>query len=155
MVFDLTLWEREMRKVIKTSKAPEPSGVYSQGIVSGDFVFVAGQGSINPESNELELGDIRSETRRVLKNISAILEEAGSSLSNAIRMGVFLADMKDFDGMNEVFREFFPNNPPARTTVGCSLPEIKVEIDCMARLNSTSQGRGRKRSIRRSRRARG
>jgi 2-iminobutanoate/2-iminopropanoate deaminase len=144
-----------MRKVIKTSKAPKPSGVYSQGIVSGDFVFVAGQGSINPENNQLELGDIRPETRRVLKNISAILEEAGSSLSNAIRMGVFLADLKDFDGMNEVFREFFPNNPPARTTVGCSLPEIKVEIDCMARLNSTSQGRGRKRRISRSRRARG
>lgn len=144
-----------MRKVIKTSKAPKPSGVYSQGIVSGDFVFVAGQGSINPENNQLELGDIRSETRRVLKNISAILEEAGSSLSNAIRMGVFLADMKDFDGMNEVFREFFPENPPARTTVGCSLPEVKVEIDCTARLNSTSRGRSRKRSSSRSRRARG
>ena len=125
-----------MRKVIKTSKAPKPSGVYSQGIVAGDFVFVAGQGSINPETNQLELGDIRSETRRVLKNISAILEEAGSSLSNAVRMGVFLADMKDFDGMNEVFREFFPETPPARTTVGCSLPEIKVEIDCIARLTA-------------------
>ena len=144
-----------MRKVIKTSKAPKPSGVYSQGIVSGAFVFVAGQGSINPENNQLELGDIRCETRRVLKNISAILEESGSSLNNAVRMGVFLADMKDFGGMNEVFREFFPENPPARTTVGCSLPEIKVEIDCIARLNSTGQGRGRKRSISRSRRARG
>ena len=140
-----------MRKVIKTSKAPKPSGVYSQGIVSGDFVFVAGQGSINPENNQLEPGDIRSETRRVLKNISAILEEAGSSLSNVIRMGVFLADMKDFDGMNEVFREFFPENPPARTTVGCSLPEVKVEIDCTARLNSTSRVRGRKRKSNRDR----
>lgn len=144
-----------MRKVIKTSKAPKPSGVYSQGIVSGDFVFVAGQGSIKPENNQLELGDIRSETRRVLKNISAILEEAGSSLSSAVRMGVFLADMKDFDGMNEVFREFFPENPPARTTVGCALPEIKVEIDCTARLNSTNRGRVRKRSSSRSRRVRG
>ncbi len=144
-----------MRKVIKTSKGPKPSGVYSQGVVSGDFVFVAGQGSISPENNQLELGDTRSQTRRVLKNINAILQEAGSSLSNAVRMGVFLADMKDFDGMNEVFREFFPENPPARTTVGCSQPEIKVEIDCIARLNSTGQGRGRKRSISRSRRTRG
>jgi 2-iminobutanoate/2-iminopropanoate deaminase len=142
-----------MGNVIKTAKAPKPSGVYSQGIVSGDFVFVAGQGSINPENNQLELGDIRSETRRVLKNISAILEEAGSSLNSAVRMGVFLRDMKDFDGMNEVFREFFPENPPARTTVGCSLPEIKVEIDCIARLNSAN--RTRKRSSSRSRRKRG
>lgn len=144
-----------MRKVIKTSKAPKPSGVYSQGMISGDFIFVAGQGSINPENNQLELGDIRSETRRVLQNIKAILEEAGSSLNNAVRMGVFLADLKDFGGMNEVFREFFPENPPARTTVGCSLPEIKVEIDCIARLNSKSHGRGRRRSISRSRRTRG
>lgn len=143
-----------MRKVIKTSKAPKPSGVYSQGIVSDNLVFIAGQGSINPENNQLELGDIRSETRRVLKNISAILEEAGSSFSNAVRMGVFLADMKDFDGMNEVFQEFFPENPPARTTVGCSLPDIKVEIDCIARLNSTSRSRGRRRSSNRSRRKR-
>jgi 2-iminobutanoate/2-iminopropanoate deaminase len=144
-----------MRKVIKTSKAPKPSGVYSQGIVSDNLVFIAGQGSINPENNQLELGDIRSETRRVLKNISAILQEAGSSLSNVLRMGVFLGDMKDFGGMNEVFREFFPENPPARTTVGCSLPEIKVEIDCIAQLNSTNPRRSRKRSRRRSGRPRG
>ena len=126
-----------MHRVIKTSNAPEPSGVYSQGIVSGDFVFVAGQGPINPDDNQLQLGDIRSETRRVLENIQAILEAAGSSLHNAVRMGVFLADMKDFDGMNEVFLEFFPDNPPARTTIGCALADIKVEIDCIARLNST------------------
>ena len=141
----VTLQEREMRKVIKTSKAPKPSGVYSQGIVSGDFVFVAGQGPINPEDNQLELGDIRSETRRVLKNIRAILEAAGSSLGGVARVGVFLADLKDIDAMNEVCQEVFPENPPARTTVGCALPEIKVEIDCIARLNSTSRVRGRKR----------
>lgn len=133
-----------MRKVVKTRKAPKPSGVYSQGIVSGDFVFVAGQGSINPQDNRLELGDIRSETRRALKNIRAILDAAGSSLRSVVRVGVFLADLKDFDGMNEVFQEFFPENPPARTTVGCALPEIKVEIDCIARLDSTSRMRGRK-----------
>jgi 2-iminobutanoate/2-iminopropanoate deaminase len=143
--FDINLLSRaEMRKVIQTSKAPKPSGVYSQGIVSGDFVFVAGQGSIKPEDNQLELGDIRSETRRTLKNIRAILAAAGSSLRSVVRVGVFLADLKDFDGMNEVFQEFFPENPPARTTVGCALSEIKVEIDCIARLDSTSRVRGRK-----------
>jgi len=123
-----------MRTVIRTANAPQPLGVYSQAIVVNGFVFVAGQGSINPQTNQMELGDIRSETRRVLQNIQAILEAAGSSLKNAVRMGVFLADLNDFQAMNEVFREFFPADPPARTTVGCALPKIKVEIDCIARL---------------------
>jgi len=123
-----------MRKVIRTSEGPRPLGIYSQAIVADGFVFVAGQVPINPATNEMELGDVRSETRRVLKNIAAILNAAGSSLREAVRMGVFLADMKDFGAMNEVFREFFPENPPARTTVCCLLPKFKVEIDCIARL---------------------
>jgi 2-iminobutanoate/2-iminopropanoate deaminase len=123
-----------MRTVIRTPNAPQPVGVYSQAVVADGFVFVAGQGPINPQTNQLELGDIRSETRRVLENIQAILEAAGSSLHNAVRMGVFLADLNDFQAMNEVFREFFSADPPARTTVGCALPKIKVEIDCIALL---------------------
>lgn len=121
-----------MRTVIRTPNGPQPVGVYSQAIVANGFVIVAGQGPINPQTNQMELGDIRSETRRVLQNIQAILEAAGSSLNNAVRMGVFLADLNDFQAMNEVFREFFPADPPARTTVGCGLPRIKVEIDCIA-----------------------
>jgi len=97
-------------------------------------VFVAGQGPVNPETNELELGDIRSETRRTLENIRAILQAAGSSLGDVVRVGVFLADMNDFAAMNEVYGEFFPKDPPARTTIGVQLPKIKVEIDCIARL---------------------
>ena len=123
-----------MRKVVRTSEAPRPVGIYSQAIISNGFVFVAGQGAINPQTNQLELGDIKSETRRVLENIRAILEAAGSSLKDAVRMGVFLADLNDFQAMNEVFKEFFPEDPPARTTVGCALPKIKVEIDCIARV---------------------
>lgn len=123
-----------MRKVIRTAAGPRPLGVYSQAIVCDGFVFVAGQGPINPATNEMELGDIRSETRRVLQNIAAILEASGSSLRDAVRMGVFLANLDDFAAMNEVFREFFPDNPPARTTVGCTLPRIKIEIDCIARV---------------------
>jgi len=126
-----------MRKVIRTVDAPRPVGVYSQAIVSDGFVFVAGQGPINPQTNQLELGDIRSETRRVLQNIRAILEAAGSSLNEAVRIGVFLADLNDFQAMNEVFREFFPEDPPARTTVGVQLPKIKVEIDCVARVRQS------------------
>jgi 2-iminobutanoate/2-iminopropanoate deaminase len=123
-----------MRKVVRTSKAPQPRGAYSPAIVADGFVFVAGQGAVNPQTNELELGDIRSETRRTLENIRTILEAAGSSLADVARVGVFLADINDFAAMNEVYREFFPADPPARTTVGAQLPKIKVEIDCVARV---------------------
>lgn len=123
-----------MRKVVRSTDAPRPRGPYSPAIVADGFVFVAGQGPINPRTNELELGDIRLETRRTLENIRAILEAAGSSLREVVRVGVFLSDMKDFDAMNEVYRQFFPEDPPARTTVGAQLPKIKIEIDCIARL---------------------
>ena len=129
-----------MRKVIRTSDAPRPLGVYSQAIVTDGLVFVAGQGPINPKTNEMELGEIRSEVRRTLRNIQAILGAAGSSLRDIVRIGVFLADLNDFAAMNEVFKEFFPENPPARTTVGVQLPKIKVEIDCIARVR---RNRGR------------
>lgn len=123
-----------MRKVITPKNAPQPRGVYSPAIVSDGFVFVSGQAAINPETNQLELGDIKSETRRTLKNIQAILEASGSSLDEVVRIGVFLADIGDFDAMNEVYKEFFPVTPPARTTVGVQLPKIKIEIDCIARV---------------------
>jgi 2-iminobutanoate/2-iminopropanoate deaminase len=130
-----------MRRVIRTSDAPRPLGVYSQAIVADGFVFVAGQVPINPETGQMEPGDIRSQTRRVLRNIAAILQAAGSSLADAVRMGIFLADLNDFQAMNEVFSEFFAENPPARTTVGCSLPKIKVEIDCIARVSRPKRAR--------------
>jgi 2-iminobutanoate/2-iminopropanoate deaminase len=123
-----------MRKIINPSHAPRPRGVYSPAVVADGFVFVSGQGAVNPETNELELGDIHAETRRTLRNIEIILTAAGSSLQDIVRIGVFLADINDFAAMNEVFKEFFPENPPARTTVGCQLPRIKIEIDCIARL---------------------
>ena len=125
-----------MRKVIRTSQGPLPRGPYSQAIVADGFVFVAGQAAVNPTTNELELGDVGSETRRTLQNIQAILEAAGSSLGDVVRVGVFLADIRDFDAMNVVYREFFPQDQPARTTVGAQLPKIKVEIDCIARVRS-------------------
>jgi 2-iminobutanoate/2-iminopropanoate deaminase len=123
-----------MRKVVRTVDAPRPIGVYSQAIVSGGFVFVSGQGAVNPATNEMEGGDVRSQTRRVLRNIRGILEASGSSLQHVVKLGVFLADIGDFAAMNEVFREFFPEDPPARTTVSCVLPKptMKIEIDCVA-----------------------
>jgi len=124
-----------MSKVISTSNAPLPVGVYSQAIVADGFVFVAGQAAINPETNLMELGDIRSETERTLKNIQAILIAAGSSLEHVVRFGVFLSDLNDFAAMNEIFHKFFPSDPPARSTVGVQLPNIKVEIDCIAQVS--------------------
>ena len=123
-----------MRKVTRTSDAPRPKGVYSQAIVADGFVFVAGQACVNPQTNEFEYGDIKSETRRTLQNIRAILEASGSSLKDVVRVGVFLADLNDFAAMNEVYIEFFPEDQPARTTVGVQLKKMKVEIDCIARL---------------------
>ncbi len=130
-----------MRKVIRSTDAPRPRGPYSPAIVADGFVFVAGQGPVNPLTDELVLGDIGTETRRTLENIRAILEAAGSSLRDVVRVGVFLSDMKDFNAMNEVYREFFPEDPPARTTVGAQLPRIKVEIDCVARLRKPKRKR--------------
>ena len=126
-----------MRKVVRSKKVPQARGPYSPAIIVGGFVFVAGQGPVNPETNELELGDIRSETKRTLANIQAILQAAGSSLSDAVRVGVFLSNMEDFAAMNEVYQEFFPKDPPARTTVGADLPRIKVEIDCIAQVRKS------------------
>ncbi|MFB3920537.1 MAG: Rid family detoxifying hydrolase [Terriglobia bacterium] len=130
-----------MRKVIRTAKAPLPRGIYSQAIVEGGFVFVAGQAAVNPKTNELELGDIRSECRQTLSNIQAILEAAGSSLRDVVRVGVFLADMNDFAAMNEVYKDFFSVDPPARTTVGVHMPQIKIEIDCIARVRAPGRKR--------------
>ena len=126
-----------MRKVVKSKKAPQPRGPYSPAIIADGFVFVAGQAAINPQTNEFELGDVRAETRRTLENIKAILESAGSSMKEVVRVGVFLSDMKNFAAMNEVYATFFPKDPPARTTVGVSMPKIKVEIDCIARVSKS------------------
>ena len=124
-----------MRKVVRTSSAPLPKGPYSQAIISEGLVFVAGQACVNPQTNAFEFGDIQSETRRTLENIRAILEAAGSALKDVVRVGVFLSDMADFAAMNEVYKQFFPEDQPARTTVGAQLPKIKVEIDCVARIS--------------------
>jgi 2-iminobutanoate/2-iminopropanoate deaminase len=128
-----------MRKVIRTSDGPLPRGIYSQAIVADGFVFVAGQASVNPKTNELELGDVKSETRRTLENIRSILEAAGSSLRDVVKVGVFLTDINDFAAMNEVYKEFFLADPPARTTVGAQLPKIKIEIDCIARVPQAAE----------------
>jgi len=123
-----------MRKVVRTDKAPQPVGPYSQAIVHNGTVYVAGQGPTNVATGQTP-ATVAEQTRQVLLNIQAILEAAGTSLSYAVRMGVFLKDRDDFAEMNAVYAEFFPNEPPARTTVEAHPPaNIHVEIDCVAAL---------------------
>jgi 2-iminobutanoate/2-iminopropanoate deaminase len=114
--------------------SPKPRGPYSPAVRAGDFIFVAGQGPIDPVSNEFSYGDIQHETRVTLTNVQRILEAAGASLSDVVKCGVFLRDGGDFDAMNSVYAEFFGDAKPARTTVEAKFanPTMKVEIDCIA-----------------------
>jgi 2-iminobutanoate/2-iminopropanoate deaminase len=124
-----------MRKAVSTDQAPRPVGPYSQAIVEGDFIFVAGQGPINPGTGSLELGDVRAETKRVFENIKAILQAAGSSLDHVVKCNVYLREIKDFSAMNEVYQTYFSAPFPARTTIQAgALPGgIGVEIECIAK----------------------
>jgi 2-iminobutanoate/2-iminopropanoate deaminase len=115
--------------------APAPRGPYSPAVRAGDCIYVAGQVPIDPVSGQVELGDIKSETRRVLANIQAILEGCGSSMNDVVRCGVYLIDAGDFQAMNEVYAEFFGQAKPARTTIivaALPLKNAKVEIDAVA-----------------------
>ena len=102
------------RTVIATELAPKAIGPYSQGIRANGLVFCAGQTPIDPATGKLVEGDISAQTRRVLQNLSAILDAAGTSLSKVVKTTVFLSDMANFKAMNEVYAEFFPVNAPAR-----------------------------------------
>ena len=124
-----------MRKAIATEQAPKPMGPYSQAVVEGEFIFVAGQGPTNPQTGKRELGDVRSETQRTFENLRAILQAAGSSLDDVLKCNVYLRDINDFTAMNEVYRTFFTAPFPARTTIQAgALPGgIAVEIECIAK----------------------
>lgn len=122
-----------MRQVVVSDKLPKPAGPYSPAVIAGDFIYVSGQGPTDPATGQMVLDSVQAETRQVLKNIQAILEAAGASLENVVKCNVYLADRADFAAMNEVYREFFPSDPPARTTVQAHPPvEIRVEIECVA-----------------------
>lgn len=121
------------REIIATKKAPAAVGPYSQAIRVGDFVFTAGQLALDPVTGKLVEGGIQEQTRQVLRNITTVLEAAGSSLDKVVKTTVFLKDMGDFKAMNEVYGEFFANEPPARSTVEVDLAlGALVEIDAVA-----------------------
>ena len=123
-----------MRVKVQTEKAPAAIGPYSQAIKAAGFVFVSGQIPIDPQTGEFVSGGVGEQTERVLKNLSAVLEASGSSLEQVVKTTVFLADMKDFSAMNEVYARFFTVDPPARATVAAAgLPrDARVEIEAVA-----------------------
>jgi 2-iminobutanoate/2-iminopropanoate deaminase len=120
--------------IIKTDKAPQAIGPYSQGIHAGQFVFTAGQIGIDPPTGEIVPGGIEAETRQIFRNLQNILAEAGSSLDRIVKTTVFLRDMGDFARMNAVYAEFFSGDFPARSTVqAAALPKgAAVEIEAVA-----------------------
>ncbi|MGH9580332.1 MAG: RidA family protein [Terriglobales bacterium] len=123
-----------MKIPVSTSDAPRAIGPYSQAIKAGGFVFVSGQIAIDPASGNLVEGDIRAQTERVLKNLAAILEAAGSAMDQVVKTTVFLKNMGDFAAMNEVYGKAWDAEPPARSTVEAArLPkDVLVEIDAIA-----------------------
>ena len=123
-----------MRQAIATPNAPAAIGPYSQGISADSFLFLSGQVALDPATGQLVAGDIRAQTERVLKNLEAVLQAAGSSMAAVVRTTVYLADMNDFAAMNDVYARFFPAPPPARSTVQAArLPrDARVEIDVIA-----------------------
>ena len=123
-----------MKEVISSSDAPKAIGPYSQAIRVNGFVFTSGQVAIDPATQQVISGDIAAQTERVLKNLSGVLNAAGSGLEKIVRTTVFLKNMNDFTAMNEVYGRYFTENPPARSTVEVSrLPkDVLVEIDAIA-----------------------
>ncbi len=123
-----------MKQTISTENAPGAIGPYSQAVKTGNMVFCSGQIPIDPATGEFISNDIAEQTGQVLKNLSAVLEAAGSNLNNVVKTTVFLADMNDFTAMNEIYAEFFSENKPARATVQAArLPrDARVEIECIA-----------------------
>jgi 2-iminobutanoate/2-iminopropanoate deaminase len=128
------MMERHAIQRITPAGVPEPRGPYSPAVRAGGFIFVAGQGPVDPETNQFSYGDIGHETRVVLQNIQRILEGCGAGMADVVKCSVFLFDGRDFGAMNEVYAEFFGQNKPARTTVEAKFanPQMKVEIDCIA-----------------------
>jgi len=132
------MYTSEGKKIVSTEKAPKAIGPYSQAICIEGLVFTAGQVGMDPASMELVEGGVEAQTRQALTNLSNVLTSAESGLNFVIKTTVFLKDMNDFAAMNAVYAEFFPEKPPARSTVQVAgLPKgALVEIECVALLNT-------------------
>ncbi len=122
------------KKIIYTDKAPKAIGPYSQAVLMGDLLFVSGQIPLDPETMTIVSDDVKLQTHQVLKNLQAILNEAGMSLENVVKTTVYIKDMNDFAAINEVYAEYFTTNKPARACIEVArLPkDVKVEIELIA-----------------------
>jgi 2-iminobutanoate/2-iminopropanoate deaminase len=122
------------KKIINTTKAPAPIGPYSQAVQAGNLLFISGQVAINPATGNVEAADLAAETQLVMKNLEAILQEAGAGFSNVVKTTIFLSDMSLFGAVNEVYGKFFTGTYPARETVAVKgLPKnVNVEISMIA-----------------------
>ncbi len=123
-----------MREIITAEKGPKAIGPYSQAIKANGFIFTAGQVGLDPATGQMAQGGTAAETARVLENLKAVVEAAGSSLGQAVKVTVYLKDMNDFAAMNEVYARYFSTNPPARSTIEAArLPrDARVEMDLIA-----------------------
>jgi 2-iminobutanoate/2-iminopropanoate deaminase len=125
----------DSRRAVRTERAPIPLGSYSQGVVSGGLLFVSGQVPVDPATKAVPQ-DFADQVRRTLDNVSAIAEAAGARLADAVRIGVFLANLEDFPKMDAVYKEYFEDPMPARTTVGVGIRGYDVEIDAVIALRA-------------------
>lgn len=123
-------------KTVKTSRAPQPIGPYSQGVMANGFVYTAGVVALDPVTGKIVAGGIKDQTKRVLQSIQAILEEAGSRLDNVMKTTVYLKKTELFADMNQVYSEYFTNHKPARSTIVCDFmrEDVLVEIDAIAKV---------------------
>lgn len=120
------------KQQLTTQKGAAPSGAYSQGLKAGDFIFVSGQGPLDPETGQITGETIEEQTALTLDNVKAVLAAGGAAMEDVIKVTVHLSDIALFDRFNQVYATYFPDPKPTRTTVGSQLPGILVEIDAMA-----------------------
>lgn len=120
------------KQQITTRSGAAPIGAYSQGLRAGDFIFVSGQGPLDPETGQIVGSTIEEQTARVLENIQAILAAGGATMADVVKVSAHLSDLSLFDRYNKVYATYFPDPKPTRTTVGSRLPGILVEIDAIA-----------------------
>ena len=126
--------EKTLSIAFMVEGAVTPAGHYSHAVVANGFVYVSGQGPANPSTGKIS-PVFSEQVRQTLQNLDTILQGVGSGLKNVVKVNVFLSDVTRFEEYNAVYREFFPQSPPARTTVGSQLIDILIEIDCVATLS--------------------
>ena len=127
-----------MRKPISTQQGAPPKGIYSQAILAeGPTLYVSGQGPVDPQTGEFQLGGFAEQAKLTFQNVTTLLEAAGASWENAVKVNIYLADLNDFAEMNEIYKTFVTEPYPARTTVEAGLGKIAIEVDCIALVPQT------------------